>query len=179
MYHTKSTLCQFVRNRIRFPFLIINREKEKRKRKFETRSTLLVSSRRNTRRETGHFVPIPRRIKRGVKAYPSKTCGYTFDLRPFTRFIRAHPSLPTLFNWNRQTGLGKPSCTPPGSFLPSIQALLFQFYYYYTHILLSFRRIKNFFIEFKIAHFYSCDVKLWNKGIVIYRFASFSLISII
>lgn len=76
MYHTKNTLCQFVRNRIRFPFLIINREMEKRKRKFETRSTLLVSPRRNTRRETGHFVPIPRRIKRGVKAYPSKTCGY-------------------------------------------------------------------------------------------------------
>lgn len=145
MYHTKNTLCQFVRNRIRFPFLIINREKGKRKRKFET--TLLVSPRRNTRRETGHFVPIPRRIKRGVKAYPSKTCGYTFDLRPFTRFIRAHPSLPTLFNWNRQTGLGKPSCTPPGSFL------LYKPY------------CSNFIIIIRIYYYHSVELKIFLSNL--------------
>lgn len=106
---------QFVRNKIRFPFLIIiNREKEKRK-FFETHTliTLLLLF-RSTRYATRNrpLCPDPEACyKRGVKAYPSKTCGYTFDLRPFTRFIRVHPSLPIPF-WTETDKQGWESLEP-------------------------------------------------------------------
>lgn len=107
---------QFVRNRIRFPFLIITnrvpregKEKILRNAYFDHASSpsILLDEIRNR-----PLCPDPEACyKRGVKAYPSKTCGYTFDLRPFTRFIRVHPSLPTPF-WTETDKQGWESLEP-------------------------------------------------------------------
>lgn len=167
-------------NSISFLAAIINRvpdigarernkkKKKKEKRKFEnSRSTSITlvfplllsrSAKYISGRESGHFVPIPRRIKTGVKAYPSKTCGYTFDLRPFTRFIRVHRSLPTLFNW--KTGLENLEyIAHPWSSILSL-----------VHVILPFRFFIALYVFLRVHYYHRVGIKNFSSNLKSRRF---------